>query len=129
MNLNRATTGSTYLHLPHPRGTASIRLGLYSGLWPGTSFWPLLAGLVNPPQRLVDLWWRELGELARMIGREDACVGRDFEHAFARRMTDRAVRPWWHSYDADDIGDLTRFCGELARRNAGRASHSRRSPG
>jgi hypothetical protein len=69
--LNSATRGQARLQLTEQRGDviqASIRLRLHLSVFPGGVDWsPIVVGQVNPPKRLVLLWWRELDELAAMI--------------------------------------------------------------
>jgi hypothetical protein len=84
--LNSATRGQARVQLTEQRGDvikASIRLSLHLSVFPeGVDWSPIAVGRVNPPRRLLLLWWRELDELAGMIEERRAKPSTEILEAF-----------------------------------------------
>jgi hypothetical protein len=89
--LNAATRGQARLHLTEQRGDlikGSIRLSVHLSVLPeGVDWSPIVVGRVNPPRRLVLLWWRELDELAAMIEEQRTEPGLEILEAFEVERT------------------------------------------
>ncbi len=121
--VNAVMRGQTILRLPTPSGAdgGSIRLASYSGLWDGRlSLWPVSMGLVPPPRRLVELWWLELGELARMVERQDAQPSMRFCTEAVRLQDSPSRAPWWSRYatseDGFELASMIRLLEAIAQR-------------
>lgn len=120
LNVNSVTRGQSRVELGLRPHAGVLRLPVYPGIWSGLNSWPITSHLVNPPRRLVELWWIELAELARMIRKHDAQPSRHFERAFADKLLAPSRRPWWHAiypmqYEPDPNA-LPRLVAELTRR-------------
>jgi hypothetical protein len=105
--VNDVMRGQTSLKLPVASGKSggSIRLAVHPSLWDGRfSLWPVGMGLVPPPRRLVELWWLELGELARMLERRDASPSMRFRSEAARLGRSPSRPPWWSQHATNDGG-------------------------
>lgn len=124
--VNDVMRGQTSVKLPAASGNSggSIRLALHSSLWDGRfSLWPVGMGLVPPPRRLVELWWLELGELARMLERRDAAPSMRFRSEAARLQRSPSRTPWWSQYATNDRGSELESMIRLLEAIAQRRGH------